>query len=170
MGIISDQEIVQMVGTEDFIMTAFSGSIEECHKVVTQWHIWSYLFTSTKLSSISVVLTGTKWVQPWQGTMSNFYLNFCSQAFLLINKCEFLVAPLLVLYRSMCVPRYYSGKNQAGADINRLVVTVRRLHPDSGPALYFRAPQSQEVLLGGQEESHRRRQRHLDQHCPGKKV
>jgi DNA-directed RNA polymerase III subunit RPC2 len=33
MGIISDQEIVQMVGTEDFIMTAFSGSIEECHKV-----------------------------------------------------------------------------------------------------------------------------------------
>ena len=70
----------------------------------------------------------------------------------------------------MCVPRYYSGKNQAGADINHLVVTVRRLHPDSGPALYFRAPQSQEVLLGGQEESHRRRQRHLDQHCPGKKV
>jgi DNA-directed RNA polymerase III subunit RPC2 len=34
MGILSDQEIVQMVGTEDFIMTAFSGSIEECHKVL----------------------------------------------------------------------------------------------------------------------------------------
>jgi hypothetical protein len=27
------QEIVQMVGTEDFIMTAIAGSLEECHKV-----------------------------------------------------------------------------------------------------------------------------------------
>jgi len=38
MGIVSDQEIVQMVGTEDKIMAMFSASLEECHlaKVYTQ--------------------------------------------------------------------------------------------------------------------------------------
>ena len=32
MGIISDQEIVQMIGTTDHIMTAFAPSLEECHR------------------------------------------------------------------------------------------------------------------------------------------
>ena len=38
MGVISDQEIVQMVGTEDYIMTNFTASLEECNaaKVFTQ--------------------------------------------------------------------------------------------------------------------------------------
>ena len=32
MGVVSDQEIVQMVGTEDAIMTAFAASLEECNR------------------------------------------------------------------------------------------------------------------------------------------
>ena len=32
MGILSDQEIVQMVGTDDRVMTSFSPSLEECHR------------------------------------------------------------------------------------------------------------------------------------------
>ena len=32
MGIVSDQEIVQMIGTDDHIMTAFAPSLEECHR------------------------------------------------------------------------------------------------------------------------------------------
>lgn len=30
MGIVSDQEIVQMIGTDDHVMTAFAPSLEEC--------------------------------------------------------------------------------------------------------------------------------------------
>lgn len=33
MGVISDQEIVQMVGTEDKVMTMFAASLEECHRL-----------------------------------------------------------------------------------------------------------------------------------------
>ena len=38
MGIVSDQEIMQMVGTEDNVMTKFAASLEECHmlKIFTQ--------------------------------------------------------------------------------------------------------------------------------------
>jgi len=45
MGVISDQEIVQMVGTEDNIMTKFSASLEECHraKVYTQDQALKYI-------------------------------------------------------------------------------------------------------------------------------
>ncbi len=32
MGVTSDQEIVQMVGTEDAVMTAMAGSLEECNR------------------------------------------------------------------------------------------------------------------------------------------
>ena len=32
MGIISDQEIVQMIGTDDRTMAAFAPSLEECHQ------------------------------------------------------------------------------------------------------------------------------------------
>lgn len=30
MGIVSDQEIVQMIGTDDRVMTSFAPSLEEC--------------------------------------------------------------------------------------------------------------------------------------------
>jgi len=45
MGIVSDQEIVQMVGTEDKIMAMFSASLEECHqaKVYTQEQALQYI-------------------------------------------------------------------------------------------------------------------------------
>ena len=33
MGVVSDQEIVQMVGTEDKVMTMFAASLEECHQL-----------------------------------------------------------------------------------------------------------------------------------------
>jgi len=45
MGVISDQEIVQMVGTEDNIMTKFSASLEECNRagVYTQEQALKYI-------------------------------------------------------------------------------------------------------------------------------
>ena len=33
MGVVSDQEIMQMVGTEDKVMTKFAASLEECHRL-----------------------------------------------------------------------------------------------------------------------------------------
>ena len=30
MGVVSDQEIVQMIGTDDHVMTSFAPSLEEC--------------------------------------------------------------------------------------------------------------------------------------------
>jgi hypothetical protein len=32
MGVVCDQEIVQMIGTEENIMQRFAASLEECHK------------------------------------------------------------------------------------------------------------------------------------------
>jgi DNA-directed RNA polymerase III subunit RPC2 len=32
MGVVCDQEIVQMIGTEEHIMQRFAASLEECHK------------------------------------------------------------------------------------------------------------------------------------------
>ena len=32
MGVLCDQEIVQMIGTEENIMQRFAPSLEECHK------------------------------------------------------------------------------------------------------------------------------------------
>ena len=45
MGVVSDQEIVQMVGTEDRIMTKFATSLEECHRagIFTQDQALKYL-------------------------------------------------------------------------------------------------------------------------------
>ncbi len=47
MGIISDQEIVQMIGTDDHVMTSFAPSIEECVKanIFTQKQALRYFFT-----------------------------------------------------------------------------------------------------------------------------
>ena len=33
MGLESDQEIVQMIGTEDEVMAIFSPNLEECHRL-----------------------------------------------------------------------------------------------------------------------------------------
>ena len=51
MNEISDQEIVQMVGTDDNIMTAFSASLEECNKaaVFTQLQALKYISTKMKV-------------------------------------------------------------------------------------------------------------------------
>ena len=51
MGVTSDQEIVQMVGTDDNIMTSFSASLEECHKatVFTQNQALKYISTKMKV-------------------------------------------------------------------------------------------------------------------------
>ena len=45
MGIISDQEIVQMIGTDDRTMTSFAPSLEECHRaeIFTQLQALRYL-------------------------------------------------------------------------------------------------------------------------------
>ena len=44
MGIISDQEIAQMIGTDDRTMTAFDPSLEECHRaeIFTQLQALSF--------------------------------------------------------------------------------------------------------------------------------
>jgi DNA-directed RNA polymerase III subunit RPC2 len=61
MGIISDQEIVQMIGTDDHVMTSFAPSLEECVKanIFTQKQALRF-FCYLKLSVIDV----------------DFYLNF----------------------------------------------------------------------------------------------
>ena len=51
MGVVSDQEIVQMVGTEDRIMTAFAASLEECHRasIFTQLQALKYIASKMKV-------------------------------------------------------------------------------------------------------------------------
>lgn len=41
MGVESDQEIVQMIGTEEHVMSSFSPSLEECQK--------AQIFTQTQV-------------------------------------------------------------------------------------------------------------------------
>lgn len=51
MGVESDQEIVQMIGTEEHVMAAFAPSLEECQKaqIFTQTQVHSsYAFCCTK--------------------------------------------------------------------------------------------------------------------------
>ena len=51
MGVTSDQEIVQMVGTEDAIMTAFAASLEECNRafIFTQLQALKYIAAKMKV-------------------------------------------------------------------------------------------------------------------------
>jgi len=51
MGVTSDQEIVQMVGTEDNVMTAFAASLEECNRasVFTQLQALKYVASKMKV-------------------------------------------------------------------------------------------------------------------------
>lgn len=51
MGVESDQEIVQMIGTEEHVMAAFAPSLEECQKaqIFTQTQVHhSVLYSSTE--------------------------------------------------------------------------------------------------------------------------
>ena len=47
MGIVSDQEIVQMIGTDDHVQTALAPSLEECVKanIFTQKQALRYFVT-----------------------------------------------------------------------------------------------------------------------------
>lgn len=51
MGVESDQEIVQMIGTEDYVMASFAPSLEECQKaqIFTQTQV-TWLPTYTRAS------------------------------------------------------------------------------------------------------------------------
>lgn len=50
MGVVSDQEIVQMVGTDDNVMTSFAASLEECNRaqVFTQLQAMKYIASRMK--------------------------------------------------------------------------------------------------------------------------
>lgn len=50
MGVESDQEIVQMIGTEEHVMASFAPSLEECQK--------AQIFTQTQVSEFIPALTG----------------------------------------------------------------------------------------------------------------
>ena len=45
MGVESDQEIVQMIGTEEHVMAAFGPSLEECQKAQIFTQMQVCLFT-----------------------------------------------------------------------------------------------------------------------------
>lgn len=49
MGVESDQEIVQMIGTEEHVMASFAPSLEECQK--------AQIFTQTQVEQVSVCAT-----------------------------------------------------------------------------------------------------------------
>lgn len=50
MGVESDQEIVQMIGTEEFVVASFAPSLEECQKaqIFTQTQVpWLHTYTAS---------------------------------------------------------------------------------------------------------------------------
>lgn len=49
MGVESDQEIVQMIGTEEHVMASFAPSLEECQK--------AQIFTQTQVAQASMCAT-----------------------------------------------------------------------------------------------------------------
>lgn len=55
MGVESDQEIVQMIGTEEHVMASFAPSLEECQK--------AQIFTQTQVPAVGhmVAIIITKW-------------------------------------------------------------------------------------------------------------
>lgn len=51
MGVESDQEIVQMIGTEEYVMASFAPSLEECQKaqIFTQTQVpWLPTYTRAR--------------------------------------------------------------------------------------------------------------------------
>lgn len=55
MGIESDQEVVQMIGTEDKFLAALAPCLEECHRAstFTQTQVNSFKYTCNFLMSYS---------------------------------------------------------------------------------------------------------------------
>lgn len=52
IGVESEQEIIQMIGAEERVMSTFSSSLEECHKaqVFTQNQVCDYIHFNQKIS------------------------------------------------------------------------------------------------------------------------
>lgn len=57
MGVESDQEIVQMIGTEEHVMAAFAPSLEECQKAQIFTQMQVCLFTWSETIKIKTVGT-----------------------------------------------------------------------------------------------------------------
>lgn len=61
MGVESDQEIVQMIGTEEHVMAAFAPSLEECQKAQiftqTQVHLTRSLPSFKRMVFIALYIT-----------------------------------------------------------------------------------------------------------------
>lgn len=57
MGVESDQEIVQMIGTEEHVMAAFGPSLEECQKaqIFTQMQVCPFISESHRCSGFGSV-------------------------------------------------------------------------------------------------------------------
>ncbi|KAJ8870686.1 hypothetical protein PR048_029710 [Dryococelus australis] len=51
MGVVSDQEVVQMVGTEDKVLQRFAPSLEECHKASVFTQLQALKYMSSKIKS-----------------------------------------------------------------------------------------------------------------------
>lgn len=63
MGVESDQEIVQMIGTEEHVMASFAPSLEECQK--------AQIFTQTQVTLQSnswEILAGIYFIAIWQSS------------------------------------------------------------------------------------------------------
>lgn len=60
MGVESDQEIVQMIGTEDHVMAAFAPSLEECQKaqIFTQTQVCTLLACLKSFQVIPSIILG----------------------------------------------------------------------------------------------------------------
>ena len=58
MGICCDQEIVQMVGTDDAVMTAFAASLEECNRanIFTQMQALKYIAGKMKAVYMALMI------------------------------------------------------------------------------------------------------------------
>lgn len=57
MGVESDQEIVQMIGTEEHVMAAFASSLEECQKaqIFTQMQVCLFTWPETiKIKTVGI--------------------------------------------------------------------------------------------------------------------
>lgn len=59
MGVESDQEIVQMIGTEEHVMAAFAPSLEECQKaqIFTQMQVCLFTWPETIKIKTGVLTT-----------------------------------------------------------------------------------------------------------------
>lgn len=69
MGVESDQEIVQMIGTEEHVMAAFAPSLEECQKAQIFTQMQVCLFTWPKAIKSRQWVLATLLCQQWTNTL-----------------------------------------------------------------------------------------------------